>query len=181
MPRSLGSASLFPTSLLNSSYGSSMDVSIDSVITSNSGRLGASLVAQRVKNLPAMQETLVWCLGQEDPLEKGIATHFSIFAWEIPWTEEPGGATVHGVTESDTIERLNTHRQVDFIIMVLIFLFLRWIHNSSNHKGGKLCNQPWGFLLFYFCNMDNIWDGEDIKQIYTAQPGIIWPLMGIVL
>ena len=41
-------------------------------------------------NLPAMQETQVRSLGQEDPLEKGMATHFSIFAWRIPWTEEPG-------------------------------------------------------------------------------------------
>ena len=44
-----------------------------------------------VKNLPAMQETQVQSLGQEDPLEKGIATHSSILAWIIPWTEEPGG------------------------------------------------------------------------------------------
>ena len=44
-----------------------------------------------VKNLPAMQETLVQSLGQEDPLEKKMATHPSILAWEIPWTEEPGG------------------------------------------------------------------------------------------
>ena len=43
-----------------------------------------------VKNLPAMQETQVQSLGQEDPLEKGMATHSSIFAWRIPWTEEPG-------------------------------------------------------------------------------------------
>ena len=46
----------------------------------------ASLVAQTVKNLPAMQETLVRSLGWEDPLEKGMATHFSILAWRIPWT-----------------------------------------------------------------------------------------------
>ena len=52
---------------------------------------GASLVAQKVKNLPAMQETWVQSLGQEDPLEKRMATHSSILAWEIPWTEEPGG------------------------------------------------------------------------------------------
>ena len=52
---------------------------------------GASLVAQTVKNLPAMQETWVWFLGQEDPLEKGIANHSSILAWRIPWTEEPVG------------------------------------------------------------------------------------------
>ena len=44
-----------------------------------------------VKNLPAMQETWVRSLGQEDPLEKGMATHSSILAWKIPWTEEPGG------------------------------------------------------------------------------------------
>ena len=47
--------------------------------------------AQTVKNLPAMQETQVRSLGQEDPLEKGKATHSSIFPWRIPWTEEPGG------------------------------------------------------------------------------------------
>ena len=51
----------------------------------------ASLVAQMVKNPPAMWETWVWLLGWEDPLEKGMATHSSIFAWRIPWTEEPGG------------------------------------------------------------------------------------------
>ena len=43
-----------------------------------------------VKNLPAMQETQVWSLEQEDPLEKEMAIHSSIFAWRIPWTEEPG-------------------------------------------------------------------------------------------
>ena len=50
----------------------------------------ASLVAQIVKNLPAMQEIPVHSLGQEDPLEKGKATHSSILSWRIPWTEEPG-------------------------------------------------------------------------------------------
>ena len=53
--------------------------------------LGASLVAQMVKNLPAMQETWVQSLSQEDFLEEGMATHSSILAWEIPQTEEPGG------------------------------------------------------------------------------------------
>ena len=48
-------------------------------------------VAQMVKNHPAMQEIWVRSLGQEDPLEKGMTTHSSILAWEIPWTEEPGG------------------------------------------------------------------------------------------
>ena len=50
----------------------------------------ASLVAQIVKNLPAVQETWVQSLGWEDPLEEGMATHSSILAWRIPWTEDPG-------------------------------------------------------------------------------------------
>ena len=48
-------------------------------------------MAQRLKRLPAMQETWVQSLGREDPLEKEMATHSSILAWRIPWTEEPGG------------------------------------------------------------------------------------------
>ena len=48
-------------------------------------------MAQSVKRLPAMQETQVQSLGGEDPLEKGMATHSSILAWRIPWTEKPGG------------------------------------------------------------------------------------------
>ena len=50
----------------------------------------ASSVAQRVKNMPAMQKTWVPSLGQEDTLEKGTAAHSSVLAWRIPWTEEPG-------------------------------------------------------------------------------------------
>ena len=50
----------------------------------------ASLMAQRVKHLPALQETQVQSLGQEDPLEKEMATHSSTLAWRIPWTEKPG-------------------------------------------------------------------------------------------
>ena len=53
--------------------------------------LRASLVAQTVKNPPAMRETWVWSLGQEDPLEEGMASHTSILAWRIRWIEEPGG------------------------------------------------------------------------------------------
>ena len=52
--------------------------------------MGASLVAQTVKNPPAMQETRVQSLGREDPLEKEMASHSSILAWKIPWTEELG-------------------------------------------------------------------------------------------
>ena len=61
----------------------------------------ASLVAQTVKNLPAIWETWVRSLGWKDPLGKGMAIHSSILAWRIPWTQEPGGL-VHGVAKSWT-------------------------------------------------------------------------------
>ena len=54
-------------------------------------------MAQTVKNLPAMQKARVRSLGREDPLEKKMATHSSILAWEIPWTEEPGGLQSMGL------------------------------------------------------------------------------------
>ena len=57
--------------------------------------------AQTVKNLSALWKTWVGSLGWEDPLERGVATHFSILAWRIPWTEEPGGLhTVYGVART---------------------------------------------------------------------------------
>ena len=59
-------------------------------------------MAQTVKNLPVMQEAWVQSLGQEDPLEKEMATHSSILAWRIPWAEEPGGLQSMGLQELDT-------------------------------------------------------------------------------
>ena len=68
---------------------------------------GAPLVAQIVKNLPMMQETQVWSLGQEYPLQKEMATHSGILAWRIPWTEEPGGLySPWGRKKSNTTEQL---------------------------------------------------------------------------
>ena len=55
------------------------------------------MVAQKVKNLPAVRENLVQSLDQEDPLEKGMATHSSILAWRIPWTKETGGLQSMGL------------------------------------------------------------------------------------
>ena len=71
-----------------------------------------------VKKLPAMQETQVLSLGQGDPLEKGMATHFSILAWRISWTEKPAGYRPWGHKESDTTELLT---------LSLHFLPLIWV------------------------------------------------------
>ena len=65
--------------------------SLEKGMATHSSILGASLVAQMVKNLPEMWETQVQSLGQKQPLEKGMNTHSSILAWRLPWTEEPGG------------------------------------------------------------------------------------------
>ena len=74
------------------------------------GLFRASLVTYLGKNLPAVQETRVLSLGQEDPLEKEIAIHSSILSWKIPWTEEPGGLQSMGPQESDMNEKLNHHK-----------------------------------------------------------------------
>ena len=84
-----------------------------------------SPVAQMVKNMPAMQETWIQSLGQEDPLVKGMATYSSILTWRIPWTEEPGGLEAMGShrvrhnwsnlahTFWDTQETVRRHAEVD--------------------------------------------------------------------
>ena len=67
---------------------------MDMIIREKNGKIleiFKAMVAQMVKNLPAVQETWVRSLGQEDSLEKGMATHSSILAWRIPWTEKSGG------------------------------------------------------------------------------------------
>ena len=71
----------------------------------------ACLMAQMVKNLPPMQETWVWFLGQEDLLQKGLATHSTILVWRISWTEEPAGYSPWGHKELDMPEWLALSRR----------------------------------------------------------------------
>ena len=79
----------------------------------------ASLIAQSVKNLSAMQETQVRSLGGEDPLDKGMATHSSILAWRIPWTEEPGGLRSIGLQKVVHDWATNTHSCVCVCIYMI--------------------------------------------------------------
>ena len=82
-----------------------------------------SLVAQTVKNPPAVRETWVRSLGREGPLEEGVATHSSVLTWRTPWTEEPGGCSPWGLRESDTPETC---------MLMFAFSLLRWttLHGS---------------------------------------------------
>ena len=82
-----------------------------------------SMVAQTVKNLPAVQETLVQSLGLEDPLEKGMATHSSILAWRIPWTEEPDRLQSMGLQRAGCHLATNT--------FTIIFIIIRVCRKSS--------------------------------------------------
>ena len=77
--------------------------------------VGASLVVQKIKNLPAMRKTWVRSLGSEEPLEEGMATHSSILDRRIPWIEEPG-AMVHSVANRQTgLNRLGTRAHMGFL------------------------------------------------------------------
>ena len=81
----------------------------------------APLVAQLVKNLPAMQETWVRFLGWEDPLEKEMATHSSTLAWRILWTEEPGGLQFMGsqrVRHNSTVTNFHFSRQANKCLVI---------------------------------------------------------------
>ena len=77
-----------------------------------------SLVAQVVMNLPAMQETRVWSLSQEDSLEKRMAIYSSIFAWRIPWTGEPGGLQSMGLQRVGHNWAINTDTLIDMLSVV---------------------------------------------------------------
>ena len=90
-----------------------------------------SLLTQMVKSLPAMWETLVWSLGQEDPLEKEIAAHSSILAWKTPWMEEPGGLPSMGLQrvghDWTTSPFHLSVRLASFPTYGCVFLFLEWL------------------------------------------------------
>ena len=80
------------------------DAHTQSILIDKHGMFWASLVAQKVKNLPAMQETQVRTLGWKDPLKKGMATHSSILTCRIPWTEELDRLQSMDCKESEMIE-----------------------------------------------------------------------------
>ena len=100
-----------------------------------------------VKNLPAMQETWVRSLGWEDPLEKGMATHSSILAWRILWTEEPGGLQSMGsqrVTHRPAGSESSCLQDAQEVHMwAAPFKFLPWLHaESSGHYENTWCLAP---------------------------------------
>ena len=102
-----------------------------------------TLVAQRLKRMPAMWETWVWSLGWEDSLEKEMATHSSILAWRIPWTEEPGGLQSMG------LQRVG-HNWVTSLTHSLYILFCDpfWFNFC---EGCRVCVYFFCPFFFFFC------------------------------
>ena len=96
-------------------------------------RYMASLIAQLVKNLPAMRDTCIWSLGWEDPLEKGMATHSSILAWRIPWT---GLYSPWGLKESNMIEQLSLSLLI-YVENLLELVNLVRLQKKKEINGGK--------------------------------------------
>ena len=104
---------------------------------------GASLIAQLVKNLPAVQESLVRFLGLEDPLQKGMATHSSILAWRIPWTGEPNGLQSMGSQKNQTGLTLSL-----FHLSPELWTSAKLCHLIlSTSKTASFSQQGWSFLF----------------------------------
>ena len=95
-------------------------------------------------NLPAMQETWVWFLGQEDHLEKEMATHSSILAWRIPWTEEPGRLQFMGLQESNRTQGLNHHHLLKTVIFCTDTFDIKVFNSSAGLRGMMLESQVLG-------------------------------------
>ena len=130
-----------------------------------------SLVAQTVKNLPTMQETQVQSLGREDPLEKRKATHSSILAWRIPWTEEPDKLQSTGSQRVGHDWATNISGQVnyDFSTTKAWFLCLpippRWNILADSHQVGlkvffkvSKINLPFLIIFILWIKVQRYWD-----------------------
>ena len=112
----------------------------------------ASLVAQTVKNLPAMLESWVWSLGWQDPLEEGIATHSSILAWRIPWTEDPGGfqpVVFQRVGHDWATKQTNLTPQGSSPQYFHKNLGLYWVQNFPHFR--KVHNEYFVYYLVWWC------------------------------
>ena len=117
----------------------------------HSGSLRASLVAQMVKNLPAMRQTQVRSLGQEDRLEKGMTTHFSISTQRIPQTEEPNRSPSTGSQRAGHDWATNTHTQLlhdSFLSLMTHYLSLNQLMIFKHQCFNKWNHVSWCYWIF---------------------------------
>ena len=110
------------------------------------------VVAQTVKNPPAKQETWVWSLGQEDALKKGMASHSSVLAWRIPWTEEPGGLPSMGS------QRVRHDWATNTFTLLLLYMH-PYVHSNTiyNSQDTEIIQMP-----------INRWTEKDVVHIHNG-------------
>ena len=113
----------------------------------------ASLVAQRLKRLPAMRETRVRSLGREDPLEKEMVTHSSILAWRIPWTEEPGRL------QSTGSQRVGHDWATSLHFTSFIYLWISRLFPCPSYCK-KCCHEHCGYLCLF-----QLWFSQGIYPV----------------
>ena len=96
-----------------------------------------------VKKLPAMQETRVRSLGQEDPLEKGMATHSGILAWRIPWTEKPGGLQSMGSQSQTRLKQLGSNSKLTklYPLNMCSFQYVNYVNKAALNMKGNILNK----------------------------------------
>ena len=113
-----------------------------------------SLVAQTLKNLPAMWETEVWSLGREDPLKKGLGTQSSILAWKIPWTEEPGELQSVGLQSIRHDWATNTFIfTLSYFTVIMMFSLCNQGECYQFNKSKKHIIKIYLTVTFYFYDM----------------------------
>ena len=135
--------------------------------------LFTSFVAQTVKYLPTMWETWVWSLGLEDPLQKEMATHSSIHAWKIPWTEEPGGLQSMG---SQRVGH-NWATSLSFIIFIIVILNFQSDNSNNQHVVLMLSLflQIVSFCLFSCLVIFSLWEDRmcQVKGCALYRPSVV--------
>ena len=116
-----------------------------------------SLVVQMGRNLPAMQETWVWSLNREDPLEKEMATHSSVLAWSIPWTEKPGWIQFTG--SQRVRSNLATEQPTSYTYYITSAYWVLYIHSliSFSQQSLHFILTEMGYRKIHFSNMRNIY------------------------
>ena len=132
-----------------------------------------------VKHLPTIQETWVWSLGWEDPLEDGMAAHSSILAWRIQWTEEPGGLQSTGSqrVRHDWVTNIHTHVYKSFSTMfgkhLIIIFFLK-----QNGNKWKLYHDKGTFSIFFW-DLDSTGpqDWSKLDEYQEGRPYAIRPFL----
>ena len=118
-----------------------------------------------VKNPPVMLETWVWSLGQEDPLEKRMGTHFSVLAWRIPWTEEPGGLQSIGSQSQTRTERLTLLGMEDFL---------------AARQSGQNPSKPLPSAMAV-SSLSSHWEGRPAPPtVVRNEPGMEMPPRGLI-